>query len=199
MSRICLRFVHSTTHPILRIEKCPCTGRYAMARGKRRSQNTQAQNAVSWSSTPLRECSKGFARVNARAELARACAQVPEAPQTASPQLIQARELLKTLPSNREAFIRHLKKMKSEDPIHGPMNLHWCFSALARALPPGTGQDYFLEVAKTSLREGVAMRRLRQGWEQFGRSPWEVVHHRPEPWIPRYHSEPTLHGHTQAL
>ena len=81
----------------------------------------------------------------------------------------------------------------------GPLNLHWLFSELARVLPPGTGRDYFLETAKTSLREAVAMRRVRQGWEKYGLQPYDVVHHRAEPWIPRYHSEPTLHSHTHTL
>ena len=104
-----------------------------------------------------------------------------------------------TLPSNKEAFIRHLKEMRGEDPVQGNLNLHWCFSALARALPPGTGRDYFLRMAETSLREAVAMRRLRQGWEKYGREPWDVVHHKPEPQVARYNSAPTLRSHIHTL
>ena len=138
----------------------------------------------------------------------RACAQVPRAPATASPQLLRARELLTTLPQNKQDFRRQIKRMHMEDPVQGPLNLHWCFSALARALPSGTGRDFFLNVAETSLREGVTMRKLRQGWGVYGTelglapgalSPWDVVHHRPEPQLARYNSEPTLRSHSPLL
>ena len=167
--------------------------------GKQRSTKTVAWRGAQWESTAQPECSQGFARVEGRAQLAAACARVPEAPATASPQLLRARELLKTLPKNREAFIRHLKTMREEDPVEGPLNLHWCLSKLAQVLPHGTGRSYFLQVAETSLREGLAMRKLRTGWAMFGEelgrpmTPWDVVHHRPEQSLPRYCSEPNLH------
>ena len=83
--------------------------------------------------------------------------------------------------------------------MQGPLNLHWCFSALARALPHGTGRDFFLKVAETSLREGVTMRKLRQGWGEYGLDPWDVVNHKPEPQVARYNSAPTLRSHTPLL
>ena len=155
--------------------------------------------STKWSSTQPIDCTRDFARRDGRATLARACATLPPAPATASPQLRRARELLTTLPSNKEDFIRHLKQMRAEDPVQGPLNLHWCFSALARALPPGTGQDYFLRVAETSLREAMAMRKLRQGWGQYGMQPFDVVHHKAEPQLARYNSEPILHSHNLHL
>ena len=54
-------------------------------------------------------------------------------------------------------------------------------------------------VAEMSLREGVAMRKLRQGWGVYEMSPWDVVHHRPEPQLARYNSEPTLRSHIRSL
>ena len=100
---------------------------------------------------------------------------------------------------NKQDFIRQIKTMHTEHPVQGPLNLHWCFSALARALPPGTGQEYFQKVAETSLREAVTMRRVRQGWEKYQMTPWEVVHHKPEPQLARYCSEPILRSHIHAL
>ena len=100
---------------------------------------------------------------------------------------------------NRQDFIRQIKTMHMEDPVQGPMNLHWCFSALARALPPGMGQDSFLQVPETSLREGVTMRKLRQGWGAYGLEPIDVVNHKPEPQVARYNSAPTLRSHTPLL
>ena len=155
--------------------------------------------STKWSSTRPIDCTRDFTRRDGRATLARACATLPPAPATASPQLLRARELLTTLPNNKEDFIRHLKEMRGEDPVQGNLNLHWCFSALARVLPPGTGRDYFLRVAEKSLREAVAMRRLRQGWGQYILEPWDVVHHKPEPQVARYNSAPTLRSHTPLL
>ena len=152
-----------------------------------------------WQSTAPSGCTLDFARRDGQATLARVCATLPPAPATASPQLRRARELLTTLPRNKEDFIRHLKKMRAEDPVQGPLNLHWCFSALARALPHGTGRDFFLKMAETSLREGVTMRKLRQGWGQYGLEPWDVVNHKPEPQMARYNSAPTLRSHTPLL
>ena len=84
-----------------------------------------------------------------------------------------------------------------EDPVQGPLNLHWCFSALARVLPPGTGKEYFQGVALTALREGVAMRRIQKALG--GIDVWDVVHGRPKKQLPRYHSEPTLRSHIHIL
>ena len=162
-----------------------------MARGKRSSRSIQ------WSSTPLPECSRDFVRRDGRAELMKACAQVPQAPATASPQLLRARELLTTLPMNKQDFIHQLKAIHREDPVQGPLNLHWCFSQLAQVLPPGTGKEYFRGVALTALREGVGMRKIQKALE--GIDPWDAVHGRPEKQLPRYHSEPTLHNHTHTL
>ena len=89
--------------------------------------------------------------------------------------------------------------MKGEDPVQGNLNLHWCFSALARALPPRTGRNFFLDTAEMSLREAVAMRKLRQGWGQYGLQPFDVVNHRPEPQVARYNSAPTLRSHIHTL
>ena len=175
----------------LEIKKCIGSGALRMARGKRSSRS------ILWSSTRQPECSRDFARRDGRAELMRACAQVPPAPATASPQLLRARELLKPLPMNRQDFIRQIKMMHTEDPVQGPLNLHWCFSALARVLPPGTGQEYFQGVAQTALREGVAMRNIQKALE--GIDPWDAVHGRPEKQLPRYHSEPTLRSHIRTL
>ena len=127
----------------------------------------------------------------------KACAQVPQAPATASPQLLRARELLTTLPMNKQDFIHQLKAIHREHPVQGPLNLHWCFSALARVLPPGTGKEYFRGVALTALREGVGMRKVQKALE--GIDVWDVVHGRPLKQLPRYHSEPTLHNHTHTL
>ena len=153
--------------------------------------------STKWPSTAPSGCSAGFARRDGKATLARVCATLPPAPATASPQLLKARELLTTLPSNKEDFIRHLKIMKGEDPVQGPLNLHWCFSALARVLPPGTGKEYFQGVAQTALREGVAMRKIQKALA--GIDPWDVVHGRPRTQLPRYHSEPTLRSHIRTL
>ena len=98
---------------------------------------------------------------------------------------------------NKQDFIHQLKAIHREDPVQGPLNLHWCFSALARVLPPGTGREYFQGVAQTALREGVAMRNIQKALE--GIDPWDAVHGRPEKQLPRYHSEPTLRSHIHTL
>ena len=164
-----------------------------MARGKRRSTNTPRQ----WSSTQHPQCYSASVRLEAMTR--KASKHFPPAPPTASPQLLKARELLQTLPSGREAFIRHLHRVRSEDPVQGPMNLHWLCSALAAACPPGTGRTYFLNLAEQCMHEAVVMRRVRQGWEKYRMTPWEVVHHTAKPAIPRYCSEPTLRSHIRSL
>ena len=53
-------------------------------------------------------------------------------------------------------------------------------------------QDFFLEQADVVMEEAVAMRKLKKGYGQYGMTPWEVVHARPPPQLPRYHSCPCL-------
>ena len=91
---------------------------------------------------------------------------------------------------NKQDFLHQLKAMHREDPVQGPLNLHWCFSALARVLPPGTGKEYFQGVALTALNEGVAMRKIQKALE--GIDVWDVVQGRPPKQLPRFHSEPNL-------
>ena len=191
MLRTCSMIRSRSVSSRLEIKKCLGIGAPAMARGKRSSRSIQ------WLSTRQPECSRDFAKRDGRAELMRACAQVPQAPVTASPQLRRARELLTTLPLNRQEFIQHIQKMHTADPVQGPLNLHWCFSALARVLPPGTGREYFQGVAQTALREGLGMRKVQKALE--GIDVWDEVHGRPPKQLPRYHSEPTLHNHTHTL
>ena len=110
----------------------------------------------------------------------------------ASPQLKLARLLLAQMP-DQATFTRCLQAIRMSDSIHGPLALHWMFTTLARAVPPGKERVFYLEQADIVKNEAVLMRRLKGGWSNFGvDDPWDVVHPPKEPWLPRYHSEPIL-------
>ena len=111
----------------------------------------------------------------------------------ASPQLKVARLLLRQMGKmDREEFKRRLQALRVSDLVEGPLALHWLFSAIARAAPPGKDRIFFLEQADVVMEEAVAMRKIRKGHSQYGMAPWDVVHHKPPVSIPRYHSCPTL-------
>ena len=111
----------------------------------------------------------------------------------ASPQLKVARLLLKQMRKmDEKEFKRRLRALRASDPVEGPLALHWLFSAIARAAPPGKDRIFFLEQADVVMEEAVAMRKIRKGHSQYGMAPWDVVHHKPPVSIPRYHSCPTL-------
>ena len=111
----------------------------------------------------------------------------------ASPQLKVARLLLKLIPKmDEKEFKRRLRALRASDPVEGPLALHWLFSAIARAAPPGKDRIFFLEQADVVMEEAVAMRKIRKGHAQYGMSPWDVVHYKPPACIPRYHSCPAL-------
>ena len=125
-----------------------------------------------------------------RRELPQCPSTLPASCGNASPQLKLARLLLAQMP-DEATFNRRLRAIRMSDSIQGPLALHWMFSTLARAMPPGKDRIFFLEQADIVKNEAVLMRRLKKGWSQFGVSdPWYVVHPEKEQWLPRYHSEP---------
>ena len=90
-------------------------------------------------------------------------------------------------------FNRRLRSIRMSDSIQGPLALHWMFSTLARAMPPGKDRIFFLEQADIVMEDAVVMRMLKKGWSQLGvDDPWFVVHPEKEPSMPRYYSEPRL-------
>ncbi len=93
--------------------------------------------------------------------------------------------------SNQE-FKRRLQALRASDLVKGPLALNWLFSAIARACCPGNDRVFFLGQADVVMEEAIAMRKLKKGWSQCGASPWDVVHHNPPAWIPRYDSCPIL-------
>ena len=110
-----------------------------------------------------------------------------------SPQLKVARLLLIQMRKmDDKEFKRRLQALRASDQVEGPLALHWLFSAIARAAPPGKDRIFFLEQADVVMEEAVAMRKIRKGHSQYGMSPWDVVHYKPPTRLPRFHSCPLL-------
>ena len=58
-------------------------------------------------------------------------------------------------------------------------------------VPSGKGPDIFLEQMDKAHHQAAVMKKLKQGWSQFGfDDPWWVVHDVPKKQLARYNSEP---------
>ena len=97
---------------------------------------------------------------------------------------------MKGLPP-QDVFERQLKKLYHSDSIQGPKMVAKYLETLARRLPYGKDRRFLLNQADTARNDAHLMKRLKKGWNRYGMTPWEVVHHKAVH-LPRYHSEPTF-------
>ena len=71
------------------------------------------------------------------------------------------------------------------------MNAQIVISTLQKKVSELTLINVMLEAQIQTCREATLVAaKLRHGYRQYGMTPWEVVHHKPEPQIPRFFSEP---------
>ena len=100
--------------------------------------------------------------------------------------------ILRWLPRlNQTEFERRCKQLYRTDSVEGPAALAWGLQQMATMQPPGKDRNMILNQMDTAKNDAAAMRRIRKGWQAFGvDEPWWVVHDKPVPLIPRYHSEP---------
>ena len=79
------------------------------------------------------------------------------------------------------------------DSVEGPAAVAWGLQQMATLHPPGKDRNMILDQMDIANNDAAIMRKIRKGWQAFGvDDPWWVVHHKPVPPIPRYHSEPVL-------
>ena len=97
---------------------------------------------------------------------------------------------MRALPPQK-IFEKQLKKLYLSDSVKGPELVGKYLQKLAYRLPAGKDRNFLLNQADNARNDAHLMKRLKKGWEQYGMTPWEVVHHRAVH-LPRYHSEPTL-------
>ena len=96
--------------------------------------------------------------------------------------------------SSRREWEQKLHKIFVSDPVQGPLAVAWM---LQQVLKASTRQDApfwcsKIDACKQAARVG---HQIRQGWEAYGMTPYEVCMHRGyfrHPILPRYNSEPVL-------
>ena len=91
----------------------------------------------------------------------------------------------------RDVFEKRLKKLYYSDSIKGPEMVAKYLQTLAYRLPSGKDRRFLLNQADNARNDAYLMKRLKKGWNRYGMTPWEVVHHKAAH-LPRYHSEPTF-------
>ena len=89
---------------------------------------------------------------------------------------------------SEQQWTREMKRIWHMHAIEGPLATLY---VLRYAQKRGTCQ--MLEAQIQTCREAILVAaKLRHGYMQYGMTPWEVVHHKPEPQIPRFSaSRPT--------
>ena len=88
---------------------------------------------------------------------------------------------------------KRCQQLYRTDSVEGPAAVAWGLQQMATMQPPGKDRNMILNQMDTAKNDAAVMRRIRKGWQAFGvDDPWWVVHGKPGPPIPRYHSEPIL-------
>ena len=100
--------------------------------------------------------------------------------------------LINTLPAAQWEQRLH-QHFVSHD-VQGPLVVAWLCQQMMKAGPHKDAPFWQsqIDACKHAARCG---HRVRQGWEAYDMTPWEVVHHRGyyrKPLLPRYGSEPDL-------
>ena len=100
--------------------------------------------------------------------------------------------LINTLPAAR--WQQRLHQLFVSHDVQGPLVVAWLCQQMMKAGPHKHAPFWQsqIDACKHAARCG---HRVRQGWEAYGMTPWEVVHHRGyyrKPLLPRYGSEPDL-------
>ena len=132
----------------------------------------QASLAAPWSSIPPgSSCS----------------AYKPEAAGKAGMALEAAKALIDLTPKlSEQQWIKEMKRIWQLHPVEGPIGTLYVLKYVQKR-----NTSPMLEAQIQTCREAILeAAKLRHGYIQYGMTPWEVVHHKPKPQIPRFFSEP---------
>ena len=87
---------------------------------------------------------------------------------------------------SEQQWTNEMKRIWHMHAIEGPLATLYVLRYVQKR---GTCQ--MLEAQIQTCREAILeAAKLRHGYIQYGITPWEMVHHKPKPQIPRFFSEP---------
>ena len=87
---------------------------------------------------------------------------------------------------SEQQWIKEMKRIWLLHPVEGPIGTLYVLKYVQKR-----NTSPMLEAQIQTCREAILeAAKLRHGYIQYGMTPWEVVHHKPKPQIPRYFSEP---------
>ena len=90
---------------------------------------------------------------------------------------------------DRNTFQRRLAKIFREDDIGGPLAVAHILKQMRKIAT--RREVWFWDVQiEQCMRAARISAKIRQGWQQFGMSPCDVLAHRCPKQVPRYHSVP---------
>ena len=116
-------------------------------------------------------------------------AGLPPLRKDASPQLIQARTLLRLMPLLDQArWEKAIETLRQSNQVEGPRATSWMFTTIAGMMPPGKDRRETLEAADALMEESIIMRKIEKGWSKYWKTPLEPIFEKPERILPRYHS-----------
>ena len=101
--------------------------------------------------------------------------------------------LINTLPAAQ--WRGQLRQIYVSDQAQGPLAVAWLCQQMIKACPYKDVPFWQSQINACRCAAGNG-HKVRQGWEAYGMTPYEVVHHRGyyrKPLLPRYASEPDLH------
>ena len=90
---------------------------------------------------------------------------------------------------DRNTFQRRLAKLLREDEIGGPLAVAHILKQMRKIAPRREVGFWDLQIEQC-MRAARISATIRQGWQPFGMSPYDVLAHRCPKQVPRYHSVP---------
>ncbi len=90
----------------------------------------------------------------------------------------------------QETFERRMKVIYASHSVLGAEACSWGLRVMSWQAAPGKDRPFFLDQMGRAERDAVVMKRIQEGWQQWGMTPSEVCNHTPATAIARYNSEP---------
>ena len=99
----------------------------------------------------------------------------------------------------QETFERRMKGIYNSHSVDGPEAISWGLLVMSWQTPPGKDRKFFLNQKGKADTDAAQMKRVMKGWQKYGMTPFEVVHHSPPSPIARYQSEPNFRSARTGL
>ena len=88
---------------------------------------------------------------------------------------------------SEQQWIKEMKRIWQLHPVEGPVATLYVLNYVQKRQPKNPVLEKQMQMCKDAIWVGA---KLRHGYMQYKMAPYDVVHHKPAPQVPRFFSEP---------